>query len=393
MKRRALLAMSALAAGCSRTTSAYFGRTTPPRRQRLVMAIGAGPGTLDPGPSWDIWEPYPIRALFEGLTAYHPRTLEPIAALATHYETDTDFTRYSFYLRGHRNPRGLPLAGGPPGRAVGPARWSDGKAITADDFVYSWRRVVDPAHAFPTAILFYPIRNAQAINLGKARPDVLGVRSLEDFKFQVDLREPVPYFLQMVASNQFFPVPRQAIELAGSSWTTPTHMVSSGAFRLSRWRDNEIVLVKNPSYYDAESVLLQELRLITISTPSTTINLYKAGSIDLVTPLLPALYLRLLRRAPDFHTHPAIGTHYLVLNTRNSPLDNVLVRYALNMAIEKKEVERFEGAGPAALALLPPLDQYESPRALPVTVQGRSYDVLAFDPAGARSLMSAAGFS
>src|SRR4030095_16788303 len=78
MNRSTLLVMAAFAAGCGRTNSRYFGRTTPPRRQRLVMAIVAGPSTLDPGLSWDIYEPYAIRALFEGLTNYHPQTLEPV---------------------------------------------------------------------------------------------------------------------------------------------------------------------------------------------------------------------------------------------------------------------------------------------------------------------------
>jgi ABC-type oligopeptide transport system substrate-binding subunit len=168
-------------------------------------------------------------------------------------------------------------------------------------------------------------------------------------------------------------------------------MISSGAFQLSEWRNGELALVKNPQYYDAESVRLQELRLITISEPTTTINLYKAGLIDLVTPLLPALHLRLLRWATDFHTHPAIANRYLVMNTRNWPFDHVLVRYALNMAIDKKEIQRFTDAGPAALTLLPPLDGYEPPESLPIKVGDRTCDILAFDPSGARSLMSAAG--
>ena len=392
MNRRTLLVMAAFAAGCGRTNSRYFGRTTPPRRQRLVMAIVAGPSTLDPGLSWDIYEPYAIRALFEGLTNYHPQTLEPVGALATHYQTDPDQTQFTFYLRGHRSPRGRQLAGSLPDRLVPPARWSDGTVITAHDFVYSWRRVVDPANGFPTATLFFPIRNAQAVYSRKASPDALGVRSLDDFTLQVDLREPAPFFLQLVASNQFFPVPRQAIESAASSWTRPEHIVSSGPFRLSKWRDGEVVLVNNPLYYDLESIRLQELRLITIPKPTTIINLYKAGSIDLVTPILPAIYLPFLQRVPDFHMHPAIASTYLVANTRNSPFDNVLVRYALNMAIEKKEIARFTGRGPAALTLVPPLDHYESPRSLLITVQGRTCDVLAFDPPAARSMMSAAGF-
>ena len=252
--------------------------------------------------------------------------------------------------------------------------------------------MVDPANGFPTASLFHPIQHAQAINSGKANPERLGVRALHDLALQVDLREPAPYFLQLVASNQFFPVPRPVIESAGSAWTTPAYMVNSGAFRLTKWRDGEIVLAKNSRYYNADSVRLRELLLVTISKLTTTINLYKAGSIDLVTPLLPDLFVRLLRRTPDFHTHAATSNRFFIINTKKPPFDNVLVRYALNMAIDKNEIERFMGAGGAALALLPPLDGYESPRTLPTTVQGRTFDVLAFDPRGARSLMSAAGF-
>src|SRR5262245_37500783 len=163
MKRRTLLMITAFAAGCQRTNSRYFGRTTPPRGQRIVMAIVAEPSTLDPGRSWELYDTYPIRALFEGLTNYHPRTLEPVGALATHYQTDPDQTQFAFYLRGHRSPHGLPLAGSLPDRLVPPARWSDGTVITAHDFVYSWRRVVDPANGFATASLFFPICNAQAV--------------------------------------------------------------------------------------------------------------------------------------------------------------------------------------------------------------------------------------
>jgi len=237
------------------------------------MAIGAGPETLDPGLSWDLWEPYALRALFKGLTDYHPKTLEPVAALATRYETNSDFTRFIFYLRGHSKPRGLPLAGGPRDGSVNPARWSDGNIISAHDFVSSWRRAVNPANGFPTASLFYPIENAQAINSGKAKPETLGAYAVDDFVLQVDLREPTPYFLQMVASNQFFPVPRQAIQSAGAAWTAPAAMVTSGAFRLREWRGGELVLVNNPSYYDSAGVQLRELRMITISNPATTINL------------------------------------------------------------------------------------------------------------------------
>src|ERR1051325_10118950 len=110
MTRRTLLGLTAMTAGCGHSASRYFGRAVSPGKQRLVMAIGAGPGTLDPGLSWDIWEPYAIRALFEGLTGYHKTTLEPVASLATHCDRNSDHTWFTFYLRGHRRPGGRPLS-------------------------------------------------------------------------------------------------------------------------------------------------------------------------------------------------------------------------------------------------------------------------------------------
>src|ERR1051325_4237195 len=98
MTRRTLLGLAAMTAGCGHSATRYFGRAVSPERQRLVMAIGAGPGTLDPALSWDIWEPYAIRALFEGLTGYHQTTLEPVAALAPPYDSRPDHTQFHFYL-------------------------------------------------------------------------------------------------------------------------------------------------------------------------------------------------------------------------------------------------------------------------------------------------------
>lgn len=392
MKRRTLLGLTALTAGCG-DANRRFGSATPPKTQRLVMAIGAPLGTLDPGLSWDIWEPYAIRALFEGLTDYHPATLHPVAALATHYAANSDRTEFTFYLRGHRNPGGIALAGAARGCPVDPARWTNSRPITAHDFVYSWRRVVDPANGFPAASMFYPIRHAQEINAGKIGPEVMSVHATDEFALHVELREPTPFFVQLVASNQFFAVPHEAVEQAGSAWASPGHIINSGAFCLNEWRDGQVVLAANPHYYYSENVRLRELRLISISQPSTTINLYKSGSIDLITPLLPALHLSQLKQTPDFHQHSAMATRYLVLNTRNRPFDNVLVRCAVNMAIDKKEIQRFMDTGSAALTLVPPLDGYDPPDSIPGAMNGRRADILAFDPPGARSLMSAAGFS
>jgi oligopeptide transport system substrate-binding protein len=172
---------SALATACA-TGGRYFGRTAPPSEQRLVYNNALEPESLDPARVFSTNAFHIVDALFDGLTKYHPQTLEPIAALATHYETNADRSQFTFYLRGHPSPHGARLpntdtlredyrAGklaedfvrdhaAPPDGV--PAHWSDGTAITAHDIVYSWRRVADPATAAPYVSLLYFVKNAEA---------------------------------------------------------------------------------------------------------------------------------------------------------------------------------------------------------------------------------------
>ncbi|HWP43541.1 MAG TPA: peptide ABC transporter substrate-binding protein [Blastocatellia bacterium] len=445
-----------MAAGCS-TGGQYFGKTEPPGQQRLVYQNSAEPETLDPAKATGVPEGHIIHALFEGLTGYHPKTLEPMAALATHYETNADSTQFTFYLRGHPNPRGtkLPntdtlreqfLAGkleedfsrglsAPPDSI--PARWSDGRVITAHDFVYSWRRVVAPETASDYASLLYYVKNAEEINGGKVRlrdpstgkeiittekeiqndarlrslaargqvirftPEDLAVRALDDFTFQVDMRAPTAFFVKMQAHAIFFPVPRHAIEAAAargmeSSWTRPEHMVTSGAFTLREWKPyDKIVLAKNPNYFEADLVALDEITVLPINDNTTSVNLYKAGEVDAMSAnAIPQPFIPVLRRDKrDFHITPSLGTYFYLINTKKPPFDNLLLRYALNMATDKEAITEFLGAGqtPAA-TLVPPIEGYRSPSSLEVSVGGKTLDILSYDPAAARELLAKAGF-
>ena len=156
LPRRSIIGLGPVVlAGCRAEGGEYFGRTTPPSHQRLICGNGFELDTIDPALSMDLWEGYIVHALFEGLTSYHPRTCEPMAALATHYEVDPGATQFIFYLRGHSNPQGRKLPNtdtlrreyrdgklsqdlsrglGAPTDAQ-PARWSDGRVITAEDIV------------------------------------------------------------------------------------------------------------------------------------------------------------------------------------------------------------------------------------------------------------------
>src|SRR5215813_8543301 len=183
LSRRCLLGAPLALAGCA-TAGPYFGRTTPPSSQRLVYSNGEEPASLDPAQSVGASSEIIMSTLLDSLTSLDPLTLEPAAGLATHYEIDTRGIHYTFYLRGHPNPRGIrlphPNSTSPPfSRNHGaqpdqtPALWSDGLPITAHDFVYSWRRFIDPATAAPMASYIAPVGNAEAITNGSLPPSSL----------------------------------------------------------------------------------------------------------------------------------------------------------------------------------------------------------------------------
>jgi oligopeptide transport system substrate-binding protein len=460
-----ILASVIAVAGCA-TGGEYFGKTTPPGGGRLVYENGAEPETLDPQKSTGVPESHLLDAIFEGLTKYHPKTLEPMAALATHYETNADNTQFTFYLRGHANPRGVKLpntdtlrqeyeAGkvkedfarghsAPPDNI--PARWSDGTPITANDFVYSWRRAVDPETAADYASLLYYVKNAEEINSGKVHfrdpatgsfrtdpqsgreitatakqvkeeprlaelaarsevvkfaPEDLAVRALDDFTFQIDMRAPTAFFVKMQSHHIFWPVPRQSIESARgrgveSAWTQPENMVTSGAFRMKEWKPyDKIVLDKNPYYYEADLVSLNEITMLPIPDYTTAVNVYKAGEADTMSAnAIPQPFIPILRRGvKDFHMTAAFTSYFYLINTKKPPFDNVALRYALNMATDKDALTEFLGAGQIpALNLVPPIEGYQTPRSLTVEVAGKSYDVLAHNPDAARELLAKAGY-
>ena len=410
--RREFLALGAGGmAACTQARGEYFGSTEPPSTSRLVHTLGGEPDTLDPAKSAGGMEFWVIPALLEGLTQYHPRRPELMAALATHVEASPGQDRFTFYLRGHPNPRGLRLPDSdslpveftrgrkaPP--ASVPAKWSDGRQITAQDFVYSWRRFLDPETASPLAYQLFYVAHAEDVFSGKRPTRELGVRALDDFAFQVELRSSTPFFLQLITQYIFSAVPRHVIEAARlrgdeASWTEPQHMVVSGAFALRQWKRFEIIAcTRNPRYYDSAMVGLDELTFLPIVDGTTTINVYRSGrAAAMPGPSFPPLFTPILARKKDFHTEPAFGTVSPGISVRRPPLDNVLVRYALNMATEKKPFTDFLGAGRApALNLVPPMPGYPAPRSLNVALDGRTYDVLSYNVQGARALLAKAGY-
>ena len=404
MKR--LIVAALLLTGCQRD-SRYFGNTTPPAGQRLVYANTHEPATLDPAMDDTSSDGNIFGVLFEGLVNYNPVTSEPIAGMATHYTISADRKEYTFYLRGHHDPKGTRLAdidslpaefshGSHPPPDSQPARWSDGSVVTAEDFAYSWRRFADPQVGSPYGAAFAVIRNGKEILAGKRPPDQLGVEAPDEFTLHVWLEIPAPWFLQ--AFGQTYPAPRRAIERARRQgrealWTQPGRMISNGPFVLKEWRPYDCLkVVRNERYYARNLVRLDEISFLPMGPGAPVIELYRAGLVQgLYADSLPPSLIPSLRTAPDFRHEAQFDSEFLWVNVNAPPFDNPWLRWAINMAIDKEALAEFRVESPAR-QIVPPMPGYTPPRRVVAEVKGKRYDILAHDPAGARELLAAAGY-
>jgi ABC-type oligopeptide transport system substrate-binding subunit len=401
------LCLAPLLLNACHSNSRYLGNTRPPSAQRLVYVDTYEPTNVDPAQSLSAAENNITECLFEGLTLHHPFTGQPMAGIATHYEVSTDGEQYTFYLRGHRAPKGARLAdisslprqfsrGVKPPPDSMPARWSDGSIITADDFVYSWQRLADPRTASPNASETLVILHAREILRGKSRPEQLSVDAPGEFVLHVRLEAPTPYLLGLLAMPCFMPVPRQAVLRAAlrgrpDSWARPGNIVSNGPFVLAEWRPYDHLTIKrSPTYYEAGLVKLDEIWFPTVTAGPSVLNLYRAGLAQSLFAL-PSALIPALGTKQDFRQSPSLVLVYATINLRRPPFDNRMLRWAVNMALDKRAIAGFLPGTPAP-QLMPPMPDFTPPESSPVKFEGKQYDVLAYNPQAARELLSAAGY-
>jgi ABC-type oligopeptide transport system substrate-binding subunit len=389
------LALVVLLSACHRDPR-YLGNTKPPLTQRLVYANALEPATLDPDLVSMGMDANIQQCLFEGLAVNNPLTSQPMAGMATHYEVSADGKEYTFYLRGHPHPKGNRLAdigALPPEFSHGvpappdsvPARWSNGTLVTAGDFVYSWRRLVDPRTASANASDPAMVVNALDIVAGKRGPDQLGVEALDDFTLRVRLVTPAPYFVSVVAQPDFMPVPRNTV-------VRRDKVIGNGPFVLAEWRPYDLLRVrKNPIYYERDLVRLDEISFLPVKE-AAAVNLYQAGLVqNLYESAVPAPLVPALKSTRDFRHDPQTSSIGAAVNLRDPPFDNQMLRWAINMAIDKRVIADYYSSEPA-LRLVPALPGYTPLESLPVSIHGKRYDVLAYNPGDAREVLAAAGY-
>jgi oligopeptide transport system substrate-binding protein len=253
--------------------------STEPTPVRIQMLHG--PSSLDPDRLDDTQGYRIVFDLFEGLVVQSASgAIEPGAARA--WETTTDGLVWTFYLRPD-------------------AVWSDGSPLTADDFVYSFRRALDPATACPSVLALMPILSAGEIASGQERDlTKLGVMALDPHTLRIRLTRPAPWFLDLLTNQVALPVPRQAIQVWGDRWTRVEHIVTNGPFTLKKWMPlSEIDLTRNPQFHNAPSVKIEEIDYVLTGNSNAALERHETGELNAIRMLGTAELPRLKRGRPD----------------------------------------------------------------------------------------------
>ena len=306
--------------------------------QKLVRGNYSGPFSLDPHHAIGM-DPNIVRDLHEGLVAEAPGG-GIRAAVASHWEM-LDSKTYLFHLR--------PTA-----------RWSNGDSLTAHDFVFSWQRLVDPATASPhgSYLTDAKVLNAGKINRGELPTEQLGIQAVDDHTVQITLETPVAYFLQTLVHIATFPVHKETILQHGESWTAAGKHVGNGAFKLDRFLQNERVeLVCNDFYWDAKSVRLDRVTFLPITEQRAELNRYLAGELDITARVPPPMISSTRKERPgELFVFPTLQTRTLELNTSSAPLNDVNVRRALALAIDRDVIteKMWKRGDLPAYSLVPP---------------------------------------
>lgn len=316
----------------------------------LHRGNGTEPDTLDPHRAGGTWENNIIGDMFLGLTTEDVKG-EAIPGSAESWTVSDDGLVYTFTLRD-----GL--------------IWSDGVPVTAGDFVFGFRRIIDPMTAARYASLLFPVKNAYAINTGQMEPDQMGIRAIDPKTVEITLEAPAPFLPQLLTHYTAFPIPQHAVEKHGDDWVKPGNMVSNGPYVLQEWISNsQIKVTKNPLFYDAGNVAIDTVYYYPVEDARTAVKMFKAGEIDMniTTGGFPSAQLEdLLTELPgEARVYPYLGNAYLPMNVNRPPFNDVRVRKAVSMLIDRAIVnDRIVAVGnESAYAFVPPQTANHQPGA------------------------------
>ena len=330
------------------------------------------PGSLDPHKATTLIESNILDELFEGLVTYNAQG-EIIPGAAASWSVDQTGTVYDFQLRPD-------------------AKWSNGDKVTPDDFVFALKRLMAPATGAPYANILYTLKNAERVNKGELPAGALGVRALNEKTLEITLEHPAVYFISQLAHLTAKPLHQKSIETYGSDFVQPGHMVTNGPFMLKEFTPNDrLVLIKNPYYYDAAHVALDEEIFYSLEDRSAALRRFMAGEIQSYNDV-PVEQIGFVRShlAEAFKVTPNLGSYFYAFDTRHKPFNDKRVRQALAMAIDREFLaERIWGGtmDPGYSFVPPGIQSYGAP----ATVAWKDSDPFEREDE-AKKLLTDAGF-
>lgn len=311
-------------------------------KQEIVINNGAEPESLDPHKVSGVPESNALRQMFVGLTTTD-NDGNTAPGMAESWES-ADNKVWTFKLRD--------------------AKWSNGDPVTAEDFVYSMRRVTDPATASPYASYLADVKVANAAEIleGNAKPEMLGVKAVDPKTLEITLTEPVPYLPDVLIHTSVKPVHPATVEKFGEKWTSPANIVVNGPYKLAAWDVNsQITLERNSAYYDDANTTINRAVLLPIPSPPTDISRFKAGEIDVTYNDIPTEQFKTLQQemGEQMKVAPYLCSYYYEFNHTKPPFDNPKVRKALQLSLDRDTlVDKVVGRGETvAYQFTPPATQ------------------------------------
>ncbi len=308
--------------------------------QKISTCLHVEPPSLDPRMGVDVVSEAVLRMLFTGLT-FSDKNNQTTLALADHYELSPDRKKYTFYLK--------------------KAFWSDGSPLTAYDFEETWKTLLKPSFPAPNVNLFYLIKNAEAVKKGELPIEKVGIRAADETTLEIELENPHATFLDVLTNSTFYPIPKGMRE-------TPldmNHYVGCGPFKLKNYvLQNEITLEKNPLYFAANETKLDELRFYIIKDERTSQLLFDKQEIDWLSSTLAGMPLDMqgdLIKKSQLLRFPAASTSWIIFNFNKPPLNNVNIRKALTLAVNRQSIIEniLNGTAVAARSLIPRVQKKE----------------------------------
>ncbi|WP_028782129.1 peptide ABC transporter substrate-binding protein [Thalassobacillus devorans] len=309
-------------AGCSEESSndSSSSEKDSSAEQEIVVNAMSEPPDLDPAMATDTTSGWIIDHTFEGLYT-KDQDGKPVLGAASDVQVSDDKKTYTFTIRED-------------------AKWSDGSPVTAQDFEYAWKRVLNPETGSAFAFYMYYIKGAEAYNKGKGSVEDVGVTAKDDKTLEVEFQSPIGYVDELLTMWTFYPVKKELVKSNGQWAAKPDTYVSNGPFKLTKWNhDSEVVIKRNDNYWNKDVVNLKKVTYKMVNDATTYYQMFKSGELDLIQTL-PTDVIAQEKDSEEYKVTPYFGTYMYMFNVEKEPFTNKKIRKAFNLAIDRELITK-----------------------------------------------------